>query len=67
MFQVIEGCLYFGGPISLVVFLSKGKVGVGHGGVVWDEAVVEVGKAQEGLYFLDFGRSGPAGNSIKFD
>ena len=50
-----------------MVFLGEGKVGVDHGGVVWDEAMVEVGEAQEGLYFLDFGRSGPAGDSIKFD
>ena len=40
---------------------------MGYGGVVWNKVAVEVGKAQEGLYFLDLGRSGPAGNSVKFD
>ena len=51
----------------MATFLNEVKKRTGYGGVVWDEAVVEVGKAQERSYFFDFGRSRPAGDSIKFD
>ena len=50
-----------------MVFLGKIKEGAGYSGIVWDEAAVEVGKAQEGSYFLDLSRSGPAGDSVEFD
>ena len=29
----------------MVVFLGEVKEGAGHGGIVWDEVVVEVGEA----------------------
>ena len=40
---------------------------MGNGGVVGDESMVKVGKAEEGLYILDFCWGWPDGNSIKFD
>ena len=50
----------------MVVFLGEVEEGVSNSGIVWDKATIEVGKAKEGSYIFDFGRGGPAGNSIKF-
>ena len=35
--------------------------------VVGDELMVKIGKAEEGSYVLNFGRSQPDGNIIEFD
>ena len=66
MFQVVKGCLYFSGPVLVVVFLGEVKEDMGDGGVVWSEVIVEVGKVEEGLYIFDFSRGGSAGDFIKF-
>ena len=43
------------------------KEGVGDCGVVRDEPTIEIGKAKEGSYILNFGWGRPGGNVIKFD
>ena len=40
---------------------------MGNSGVVRDEPTVEVGKAKEGPYILDFSEDGPDSNAIEFD
>ena len=41
--------------------------GTGDIGVVGDEPTVEIGKAEEGAYILDFSGGRPFGNSVEFD
>ena len=53
------------GPVSTVVFLCEVKEESDNGGVVGDELTIEVGKAKEGSYFLDFGGGWPGSNAIK--
>ena len=40
---------------------------MGDGGVVRDELMVEVDKAEEGSYILDFGWGWPGGNTVELD
>ena len=40
---------------------------MGDGGVIGNELTVEIGKAKEGSYILDFSRGWPGSNAIKFD
>ena len=40
---------------------------MGNYGIVGDEPTIEVGKAKEGLYVLDFGRGQPSSNTVKLD
>ena len=40
---------------------------MGNGGIVRDELSVEVGKAEEGSYILDFGVGWPDGDAVEFD
>ena len=35
--------------------------------VVGDEPTIEIGKAEEGVYILDFGRSWPGSDAVEFD
>ena len=49
----------------MVVLLGEVKEGAGNGGVVRDEAAVEVGEAKEGVHFLDLSGGRPAGDSIE--
>ena len=49
------------------IFLSEVDEGVSDIRVVGNESSVEVSKAEEGAYILDFGGGRPFGNSIKFD
>ena len=51
----------------MIVFLSKIKEWVGDCGVVEDKPSVEVSKAKERLYILDFGGGRPDSNAIEFD
>ena len=37
----------------MIVLLSKVKEGAGNSGIVRDKPMIEIGKAEEGLYFLD--------------
>ena len=49
------------------VFLDKVEEGAGNSGIVGDELTIEIGKAKERTYILDFGWGQPGGHSIKFD
>ena len=40
---------------------------MGNSRVVRDEAMVEVGEAEKGMYFLDFCGGSPGENTIEFD
>ena len=51
----------------MVVLFYEIKQRAGYGRVVGDEPVIEVGKAEEGMYFLDFGRGRPHNNTVQFD
>ena len=42
--QRVKGLLASGGPIPMVVFLSKAKEGLSNSGVVEDELIIEVYK-----------------------
>ena len=66
-FQLIEGMLTNGSPISLIVFLSEVEEGVDNCGIVGDELMIEVGKAKERLDVLDFGEGRPGGDTVKLD
>ena len=48
----------------MVVLFCEVKEGVSDGRVVGDKLTIEVGKAKEGMYFLDFGWSRPGSNAI---
>jgi hypothetical protein len=49
------------------VLLGKVDEGASNIGVIRDEAMVEVGKAEEGVNILDFLRGRPFGDAIEFD
>ena len=66
-FKLIKGLLASRGPIPSVILLRKVKQRADNGGVVRNEPLVEVGKAKEGLYILDFGGGRPGSNAIKFN
>ena len=40
---------------------------MGDSGVVGDEPTIEIGKAEEGSYVLDFDGGGPGSDTIEFD
>ena len=65
LFQLVEGLLAVGGPIPMIVFLGQVQEGVGDSGVVGYEPTVEIGKAKERLYILDFGRCWPGSDAIQ--
>ena len=51
----------------MIILLGEVKQGVGDSGIIRDELMIEVGKAKEGVYILDFGRGWPGHNAIKLD
>ena len=66
-FQSVKGRLAGGRPDPGQGFLDEVDQGVSDIGVIGDEPLVEVGKAQEGAYILDFSWGKPACNAIEFD
>jgi len=66
-FKRVEGSLTGRSPVPLKVLFGEVDEGTGDIGVVRDESTVEVGKAEERTYVLDFCRSRPFGNSVEFD
>ena len=50
----------------MLVLFGKVKQGTSYSGVVGDKPMIEIGKAEEGSYILDFGRGWPGSNTIKF-
>ena len=50
----------------MIILLCEVKEWVSDSGVVKDKLMVEVGKAKEGTYFLDFGGGWPGGNAVEF-
>ena len=50
----------------MIVFLSEVKEGAGNCGVVGYEPTVEIGKAKEGSYVLDFDGGWPGGDAVEF-
>jgi len=66
-FEGVKGGLAGGSPVPLEVLFCKVDEGAGNVGVVRNESSVEVGKAKEGAYVLDFSWGWPFGNSVKFD
>ena len=42
------------------------KEWAGNSGIVGDKAVIEVGKAKKGMYFLDFSRGRSGSDAIEF-
>ena len=65
--QGVEGLLTSRSPIPAIVFLGKVKEGAGDSRVVGYKLTVEISKAQEGLYVLDFGGGQSSGNAIELD
>ena len=57
-FEFIESGLAVGRPVELLAFSEKGSNGRRDAGISFNEAAVEVGKAEEDLDFLNVGRSG---------
>ena len=53
------------GLTPTIVFLSEVKKQACNSGVVRDKLTIEISKAEEGLYVLDFGGSQSCGNAIK--
>ena len=51
----------------MIVFLGEIEEVVGNCGIVRDEPTVEVGKAKEQLYILNFSWGGPGSDAVKFD
>ena len=51
----------------MIVFFSEIEQGAGNNGIVGDEPTIEVGKAKEGSYILDFGGSWLCSNAVEFD
>ena len=47
LFKLVKRLLTSGGPIPVIVFLCEVKEGIGNGGVVRDESLVEVGEVKE--------------------
>ena len=56
-----------GGPVPAVVFLGEIEKWVSDHRIVGNEPTVEVGKAKEGSYILDFSWGWPGGDAIEFD
>ena len=56
-----------GSPIPAVVLFGEVKEGAGDSGIVGDEPTIDIGKAEEGLYILDFHRGRPGGDAIEFN
>jgi len=67
VFERVKRGLASGSPVPLEVFLSEVDEEAGDVRVVGDEPSVEVGKAKEGAYVLDFCRGWPFGDSVKLD
>jgi len=51
----------------LEILFGEVDEGTGNIGVVGDESMVEIGKAEEGAYVFDFSGCWPFGNPVKFD
>ena len=66
-FKLIEGLLTSWGPVPAIVFLGQIQEGVSDGGIVGYEPTIEVGKAEERPYILDFSRGGPGSDAVEFD
>jgi hypothetical protein len=60
--KLVEGLLLGGTPDKLNVFPGKTVERVTDLGEVFDEASIEVGKANEALYFFEAFRDGPINN-----
>ena len=56
-----------GGPVPAIAFLGEVEKWASDCGIVRDELVIEVGKAEKGSYILDFSRGWPGSDAIKFD
>ena len=55
------------GPVPSVILLCEIEEGASDSRVVGDEPMVEVDKAEEEAYFLDFDGSWPCRDVIEFD
>ena len=51
----------------MIFFLGQVKEWTDNSGIVGYELLIEVGKAEGGIDFLDFGGGWPGSNAIKFD
>ena len=67
VFEGFKGGLTRGGPIPCQGFLGEVDEGTGNVGVVGNKPAIEISKAEEGAYVLDFSRGRPAGNAVEFD
>ena len=67
LLEFIKGLLTSGSPIPTIVFLGEVKEGAGDSRVVRYKPTVEIGKAQEGSYVLNFGRGWPSGDTVTLD
>ena len=54
-----------GGLVPSIIFLDEVQEGVSDGGIVGDELMIEVGKAEEGLYIFYFGRGWPGSDAVE--
>ena len=59
--------MLIGRPVPGKIFLGQINKGAGNIGVVWNELLIEVGKAKKGLDILHLGRYRPLCNTIKFN
>ena len=50
----------------MIVLFGEVEQGAGNFGVVGDELMIEVGKAKEGPYILDFSGGWPGSNAVEF-
>ena len=51
----------------MVVLFCEVQEEAGNSGAVRDESTIEIGKAKEGLYILDFSGGWPSSNAVEFD
>ena len=56
-----------GDPVPGKIFLGQVNKEMDYIGVVWNEPLIEVGKAKEGLNILHLGGYWPLCNAIEFD
>ena len=67
LLQLVKELLTSRGPVPAIVFLDEVEKWASDRGIVRDEPTIEVGKAKEGSYILDFSRGWPGGNAVEFD
>ena len=67
LLQLVKGLLTSGGPVPAIVFLGEVEKWASDHGIVRDELTIEVSKAKEGSYILDFSRGWPGGDAVEFD